>query len=327
MVFPILGVMPSSGKQWKYGQDFIGLMSERGDLLLRDGIPTLRIRPEDEEAQYDPFWSLIQTKDIGTAESAKKELGKIIGNVGFETVKPVALIRSLVNHVAREEDVVLDFFSGSATTAHAVMKLNAEDGGNRKFIMVQLPEVCDEKSEAAKAGYHTICEIGEERIRRAGEKIREEVEASNAQLKLGEEPKKVPDIGFRVLKIDSSNFEDVYATPEDTSQQALFDLADNLKDDRAPEDLLFEALPAFQIPFSAKIERIDVAGFTAFDVDGGALIACFDTGITNDAITAMAKREPSYCVVRDASFADAASAANFEQIFKTVSPATACKVI
>lgn len=327
MVFPILGVMPSSGKQWKYGQDFIGLMSERGDLLLRDGVPTLRIRPEDEEAQYDPFWSLIQTKDIGTAESAKKELGKIIGNVGFETVKPVALIRSLVNHVAREEDVVLDFFSGSATTAHAVMKLNAEDGGNRKFIMVQLPEACDEKSEAAKAGYHTICEIGEERIRRAGEKIREEVEAANAQLKLGEEPKKVPDIGFRVLKIDSSNFEDVYATPDDTRQDALFDLADNLKSDRTAADLLFEALPAFQIPFSATIERIDVADSLAFDVDGGALIACFDTGITNDAITAMAKHEPSYCVVRDASFADAAAAANFEQIFKTVSPATACKVI
>ena len=207
------------------------------------------------------------------------------------------------------------------------MKLNAEDGGNHKFIMAQLHEVCDEKSEAAKAGYRTICEIGEERIRRAGEKVRGEVEAANAQLKLGEEPGRVPDNGFRVLKIDSSNFEDVYATPDDTRQDALFDLADNLKSDRTAADLLFEALPAFQIPFSATIERIDVADSLAFDVDGGALIACFDTGITNDAITAMAKHEPSYCVVRDASFADAAAAANFEQIFKTVSPATACKVI
>ena len=148
------------------------------------------------------------------------------------------------------------------------MKLNAEDGGNHKFIMAQLHEVCDEKSEAAKAGYRTICEIGEERIRRAGEKVREEVEAANAQLKLGEEPGRVPDNGFRVLKIDSSNFEDVYATPEDASQQALFNLADNLKPDRTSAGLLFEALPAFQVPFSATIERIDAAGFSAFDVDG-----------------------------------------------------------
>ena len=207
------------------------------------------------------------------------------------------------------------------------MKLNAEDGGNHKFIMAQLHEVCDEKSEAAKAGYRTICEIGEERIRRAGEKVRGEVEAANAQLKLGEEPGRVPDNGFRVLKIDSSNFEDVYATPEDASQQALFNLADNLKPDRTSAGLLFEALPAFQIPFSATIERIDAAGFSAFDVDEGALIACFDTGITNDAITAMAKYEPSYCVIRDASFADAAAAANFEQIFKTLSLSTLCKVI
>lgn len=137
----------------------------------------------------------------------------------------------------------------------------------------------------------------------------------------------MPDIGFRVLRIDSSNFEDVYSTPEDTQQEALFNLADNLKPNRSAEDLLFEALPAFQIPFSAAIKPIDVAGFKAFDVNGGQLVACFDTGITNDAITAMAKLQPSYCVVRDASFAGAATAANFERIFKTVSPTTLCKVI
>lgn len=137
----------------------------------------------------------------------------------------------------------------------------------------------------------------------------------------------MPDIGFRVLRIDSSNFEDVYSTPEDTQQEALFNLADNLKPNRSAEDLLFEALPAFQIPFSAAIKPIDVAGFMAFDVNGGQLVACFDTGITNDAITAMAKLQPSYCVVRDASFAGAAAAAIFEQIFKTVSPTTLCKVI
>lgn len=273
--------------------------------------------------------SILFYKEVGHSQEGAKEVVSLFDGKGyFDGPKPTRMLKRLITLANLEPDsLVLDFFSGSASTADALIQMNAEKQTVAKFILVQLPEETPEDREASKDGYHTICEIGEERIRRAGEKIREEVEASNAQLKLGEEPKRVPDIGFRVLKIDSSNFEDVYATPEDTSQQALFDLADNLKDDRAPEDLLFAALPAFQIPFSAKIERIDVAGFTAFDVDGGALIACFDTGITNDAITAMAKREPSYCVVRDASFADAASAANFEQIFKTVSPATACKVI
>ena len=273
--------------------------------------------------------SILFYKEVGHSQEGAKEVVSLFDGKGyFDGPKPTRMLKRLITLANLEPDsLVLDFFSGSTSTADALIQMNAEKQTVAKFILVQLPEETPEDREASKDGYRTICEIGEERIRRAGEKIREEVEASNAQLKLGEEPKKVPDIGFRVLKIDSSNFEDVYATPEDTSQQALFDLADNLKDDRAPEDLLFEALPAFQIPFSAKIERIDVAGFTAFDVDGSALIACFDTGITNDAITAMAKREPSYCVVRDASFADAASAANFEQIFKTVSPATACKVI
>ena len=273
--------------------------------------------------------SILFYKEVGHSQEGAKEVVSLFDGKGyFDGPKPTRMLKRLITLANLEPDsLVLDFFSGSASTADALIQMNAEKQTVAKFILVQLPEETPEDREASKDGYRTICEIGEERIRRAGEKIREEVEASNAQLKLGEEPKKVPDIGFRVLKIDSSNFEDVYATPEDTSQQALFDLADNLKPDRTPEDLLFEALPAFQIPFSAAIERIDVAGFSAFDVDGDTLIACFDTGITNDAITAMAKREPSYCVVRDASFADAASAANFEQIFKTVSPATACKVI
>lgn len=273
--------------------------------------------------------SILFYKEVGHSQEGAKEVVSLFDGKGyFDGPKPTRMLKRLITLANLEPDsLVLDFFSGSASTADALIQMNAEKQTVAKFILVQLPEETPEDREASKDGYRTICEIGEERIRRAGEKIREEVEASNAQLKLGEEPKKVPDIGFRVLKIDSSNFEDVYATPEDTSQQALFDLADNLKSDRTAADLLFEALPAFQIPFSATIERIDVADSLAFDVDGGALIACFDTGITNDAITAMAKREPSYCVVRDASFADAASAANFEQIFKTVSPATACKVI
>lgn len=320
---------PPRGRCWALSKATFNKLREEGRIWFgEDGGSRPRQKKYLSESEGGNAWTWWPNTEVGHNQEASKELVELLGSSDiFQNPKPTRLLNRVLKLSSNSNSTILDFFSGSASTAHAVMKLNAEDGGNRKFIMVQLPEVCDEKSEAAKAGYHTICEIGEERIRRAGEKIREEVEATNAQLKLGEEPKKVPDIGFRVLKIDSSNFEDVYATPEDTRQDALFDLADNLKPDRTAADLLFEALPSFQIPFSAKIERVDVAGFSAFDVDEGALIACFDTGITNDAITAMAKHEPSYCVVRDASFADAAAAANFEQIFKTISPATLCKVI
>lgn len=207
------------------------------------------------------------------------------------------------------------------------MQLNAEDGGNRKFIMVQLPEVCDEKSEAAKAGYRNICEIGKERIRRAGRKIVAEVEESNRQLKLGEEPKKIPDIGFRVLKIDSSNFKDVSAEPAAFAQETLMGLADNLKPDRTAEDLLFQVMPQLQIPLSASIEKLDIQGFNVFSVDGGRLVACFDGGVTTDVIAAMAKMQPDYAVMRDASFIGDDAVSNFSELFKTHSPATITKVI
>ena len=241
--------------------------------------------------------------------------------------KPVRLILQMAKMVTGDTDIVLDFFSGSATTAHAVMQLNAEDGGNRKFIMVQLPEVCDEKSEAAKAGYKNICEIGKERIRRAGSKIAAEVEEANAQLKLGEEPKKVPDIGFRVLKIDSTNFEDVSRTPDTLFQDELFGLADNLKSDRTPEDILFELLPKFQIPYTARIEQLDLCGKTVYSVDDDTLLACFDREVPEDVVRAMAKREPAYAVLCDASFVGDDSLANFEEIFKTLSPATKTRVV
>ena len=181
------------------------------------------------------------------------------------------------------------------------MQLNVEDGGNRKFIMVQLPEASKEGSEAAKAGYKNICEIGKERIRRAGAKIAAEVEESNAQLKLGEEPKKVPDIGFRVLKIDSSNFEDVKRTPDAIQQDQLSGLADNLKTDRTPEDILFQLFPQFQIPYTASVEKLDICGKAVYSVDDDALLACFDQEVSEDVIRAMAEREPSRAVLRDAS--------------------------
>ena len=202
------------------------------------------------------------------------------------------------------------------------MKLNAEDGGNRKFIMVQLPEVCGPETEAAKAGYKNICEIGKERIRRAGKKIADEVEQPNRQLKLGEEPKKVPDIGFRVLKIDSSNFEDVSAEPAAYTQESLMGLADNLKPGRTAEDILFQVMPQFQIPLSASIERKSINGSTVFSVDDGRLVACFDRDVSTGTISEMAKMEPDYAVMRDASFAGDDAVSNFGELFKTYSPAT-----
>lgn len=245
----------------------------------------------------------------------------------FDFPKPVDQIKFFTQMLGDEELTVLDFFSGSATTAHAVMKLNAEDGGNRKFIMVQLPEICDEKSEAAKAGYKNICEIGKERIRRAGKKIADEVEQSNQQLKLGEEPKKVPDIGFRVLKIDSSNFEDVSAEPAAYTQESIMGLADNLKPGRTAEDILFQVMPQFQIPLSASIERQSINGSTVFSVDGGRLVACFDQNVATETITEMAKMEPDYAVMRDASFAGDDAVSNFGELFKTYSPATITRVV
>ena len=265
--------------------------------------------------------------DVETTANGTQLLKKLLGGSYFDNPKPVGLLFRMLQLGTSADSLVLDFFSGSATTAHAVMQLNAEDGGNRKFIMVQLPEVCGEKSEAAKAGYKNICEIGKERIRRAGSRIAAEVEESNKQLKLGEEPKKVPDIGFRVLKIDSSNFADVSAEPAAFTQEALAGLADNLKPDRTANDLIFQAMPQFQIPLSAKIEKKSIDGATVFLVDDGRLAACFDHDVSIDVITAMAKMEPDYAVMRDASFSGDDAVSNFGEIFKTYSPTTITRVV
>ena len=215
------------------------------------------------------------------------------------------------------DDYVLDFFSGSATTAHAVMQLNAEDGGHRKFIMVQLPEETDPKSEAYKAGYKNICEIGKERIRRAGKRIKEENPLTTQDL----------DIGFRVLKLDSSNMKDVYYT-SDAYTRDMFDmLADNIKEDRTPEDLLFQVMLDLGIPLSAKIEEAVIAGKKVFKVEGNYLIACFDSNLTEETIKAIAQQRPYYYVMRDSSMANDSVATNFEQIFATYSPETDRKVL
>ena len=253
--------------------------------------------------------------------------------IPFDFPKPKDYIAYFAGMIRlTSNDIVLDFFSGSATTAHAVMQLNAEDGGNRKFIMVQLPEVCAEDSEAAKAGYKNICEIGKERIRRAGDKILAECAARTNGGGNGDgsgECGGIPDldIGFRVLKLDSSNMEDVYYAPDKTSQDDLLSLVSNIKPDRTPEDLLFQVMLEFGITLDSKIEETVISGKKVFKVAGNFLIACFDENVTDDVVKAIAQATPAYAVLRDSSFANDSVAANFEQIFATYSPDTVRRVL
>ena len=255
----------------------------------------------------------------------------------FSYPKPVSLVQELVAGMtifsSKKNDIILDFFSGSATTAHAVMQLNAEDGGNRKFIMVQLPEETDKKSEAYKAGYKNICEIGKERIRRAGQKIRNEQlgiknEGDNSSLQT---PNSSLDTGFRVLKCDTSNMKDVYYNPAEYEPSLFSSLEDNIKEDRTPEDLLFQVMLDLGILLSSKIqvrsEKVGMRNYSYFDVEDGYLIACFDKNIDEEVITAIAKQKPYYFVMRDSSMATDSVATNFEQIFAAYSPDTVRKVL
>ena len=237
------------------------------------------------------------------------ECGALLGSNVFSYPKPSELIKHLLKIGSSKESIILDFFSGSASTAHAVMKLNAEDGGRRKFIMVQLPEVTDVNSEARKAGYKTICEIGKERIRRAGKKIREEAGQAADSL----------DTGFRVLKLDSSNMEDVFYTPDKFEPSLLDSLVDNIKADRSGEDLLFQVMLNLGIDLSSKIERKEVAGKEVFSVDDDYLLACFDTDVNETTIEEMAKLFPTHLVIRDASAANDNVLDNFDQIIESYS--------
>lgn len=259
------------------------------------------------------FMNLITEPINQIGNSEMKEV--FDGHTPFSNPKPTGLIRYLLNTINSNSSIILDFFSGSATSAHAVMKLNAEDGGNRKFIMVQLPEKTDEKSEAYKAGYKNICEIGKERIRRAGRKINEELGVKNEKL----------DTGFRVLKLDSSNMEDVYYTPQDFDLQTFF--AENVKADRTSEDLLFQVMLDLGIELSAKIESKQIAGKEVHFVDDTYLVACFDTDVNETTIKEIAKLQPIYFVMRDASASNDNVIDNFEQIFRHYSPDTNCRII
>lgn len=265
----------------------------------------LKINPED---------SIIKV----LSEEGKKDLDAL-GIFGFSYPKPVEIIRQLVDAGTEKKgtNIILDFFSGSATTAHAVMQLNSEDGGNRKFIMVQLPEKTDEKSEAFKAGYKNICEIGKERIRRAGKKIKEESPSTTQDL----------DTGFRVLKLDSTNMQDIYYSPKDISQADLFSQVDNVKPDRTGEDLLFQVMLELGATLDSKIETTKVAGKTIYNVAEGYLVACFDQDVTDEVVKAIAQMLPAYAVLRDTSMKDDSTATNFEQLFKTYSPDTVTKIL
>ena len=288
--------------------------------------PALRYFQSDDMSKAGDKFGFIPASTnlpdvVGMTQDGTKEITTLFEGKIFGFPKPVELVKHFVRISTitskNQENIVLDFFSGSATTAHAVMQLNAEDGGNRRFIMVQVPEPTDEKSEANKAGYKNICEIGKERIRRAGAKIKEENPLGTMEL----------DVGFRVLKCDSTNMKDVYYHPDEYTASMFDMLSDNIKEDRTPEDLLFQVMLDLGVLLSSKIEQTEIAGKKVFNVAGNFLIACFDANVTEETITAVAKQKPYYFIMRDSSLASDSVAANFDQIFATYSPETVRKVL
>lgn len=312
---------PPAGRCWFTSKERMQKLIENGAVWFGNNggnMPRIKRYLSDVQQGMTPItiWKYL---DVGHNQEARQELKKLFDEKAyFDGPKPIRLLNRILTIAnVKKDDFILDFFSGSATTAHAVMQLNAEDGGKRKFIMVQLQEECAENSEAYKAGYKNICEIGKERIRRAGKKIKEENPLTTQDL----------DIGFRVLKCDSSNMEDVYFTPKEymDKQQNLF--VDNIKADRSDDDLLFDAMLKLDTPLSSKIEKISIAGKTVYNVAQGHLMACFDKNVTDEVITAIAKEMPSYFVMRDSSQADDSVAINFEQIFNTYSPQTVRRVL
>ena len=328
LMYPIeyKGVSIYPRKQWVWSQERLQNAINNNEVefnLQKDGTYSVRskayLRDENGKMRRGKPLSLMTGpfNQEGTKEIRSLFEGKSI----FDFTKPTQLIKKFLSLQINDSDdtdfIVLDYFSGSATTAHAVMQLNSEDGGNRKFIMVQLPEKTDEKSEAFKAGYKNICEIGKERIRRAGKKIKEESPLTTQDL----------DTGFRVLKLDSTNMQDIYYSPKDISQADLFSQVDNVKPDRTGEDLLFQVMLELGATLDSKIETTTVAGKTIYNVAEGYLVACFDPDVTDEVVKAIAQMQPAYAVLRDTSMKDDSTATNFEQIFKTYSPDTVTRIL
>lgn len=298
---------------WLFSKDNLKKLDIDDKLIIRgDNVYRKMFLYENKGKVPETLWD-----DVSNAANASDEIKRCFDSIVFDTPKPIPYIKRIIELSSDKEALILDFFSGSATTAHAVMQLNAEDGGNRKFIMVQLPELTDEKSEAYKAGYKNICEIGKERIRRAGKKIKADSPLTTQNL----------DVGFRVLKLDSSNMLDVYYTPEEFNEKMIFQ--ENVKADRTDEDLLFQVMLELGIELSASIrqERLGPQRATVFNVDDGYLMATFEQEIDEATITEIAKRNPGFFVMRDASAASDNVLDNFEQLFRHYSPETSCRII
>ena len=334
--------IPPDGKRWRVIEPSYFEMKAKDIIVFKKTSTSPLIDKDGNQSKWNIYTKIYLKDRLASGlrpitfldkfpnSEATKELLKL--NIPFDFSKSKNLIIYLMKIIGiKSDDIILDFFSGSATTAHAVMQLNAEDNGNRKFIMVQLPETTAETSEAYKAGYKNICEIGKERIRRAGKKIKEEIEQNNTQLKLGEEPKKVPDIGFRVFKVDDTNMNDVYYAPKDYNKSMLEQLTSNIKDDRTDEDLLYGVLLDWGVELSLphKVETIDGKKVHIVnDNDLGAdLIACFEQNISENVVREIAKKQPTRVVFRDNSFNTDDHKINVEEIFKLLAPNTTVKVI
>lgn len=315
-------IEPPAGRCWRLSKKaFLERLQDNRIWFGPDGNGVPRIKRFLTDLKHEGMapTSIMFFKDVGHSQEGAQEVSKLLDGGFFSGPKPQRLMQRLLTLANLTSDsIVLDFFSGSASTAHAVMSKNAENGGHRKFIMVQLPEKTDEKSEAYKAGYKNICEIGKERIRRAGRKIKEDA-GLTAPADL--------DIGFRCLRLDESNMKPVYYTPDEVGQQDLFSLVDNVKEDRTPEDLLFQVMLDLGVLLSSSIEVKEIAGKKVFNVADGFLLACFDHDVTEETVKAIAQMKPYYAVFRDSSMANDSVATNFDQIFETYSPDTVRKVL
>ena len=303
---------PPAGRCWKNVEsEFLKQCKEGRMWFGKDGCGIPRRKTYLSERDGKNVWTWWSNSEVGHSQEATQEVKDIFdGHAYFDYPKPVRLLKKAIQIGTHEDSIVLDFFSGSATTAHAVMQLNAEDGGHRKFIMVQLPEKCDETSEAYKAGYKNICEIGKERIRRAGEKIKAESPMTTQDL----------DIGFRVLKLDDTNMRDVYYAADDYSQDMIAGLESNIKDDRTDLDLLFGCLIDWGLPLSLPYRSEQIDGCTVHTYNGGDLIACFDANIPESVVKTIAKRKPLRAVFRDSGFASSPEKINVFEIFKLYMP-------
>ena len=309
-------IEPPAGRCWRLSKNkFLERLQDNRIWFGEDGDGVPRIKRFLSELKHDGLTptSILFYKDVGHSQEGAKEVTQLFDAGVFDGPKPVRLLMRLLTLANLKQDsIVLDFFSGSAATAHALMARNAEDGGHRKFIMVQLPEATDEGGTAYKAGYENICEIGKERIRRARTKIAAAAREKAAGL----------DLGFRCLRLDTSNMTDVYYAPDAVTQDGLFAQVDNVKADRTPEDLLFQTMLDLGILLSSSIVVEEVAGRRVFNVADGFLLACFDHDVTDEVVTAIAQRRPYYAVFRDASMADDSALTNFDQLFAAYSPAT-----